>query len=85
MLRVVGAAFLGLRGLLVSGNYWGIVQARRTRTNFSCIPILGGLFGCVGTLFLRKSRWRAFYPAIRGPRPYADGSRFDCVCSFRQA
>lgn len=60
MLRGVGADFLGLGGLLTFGNYWGIVQARRTRTNFSRIPILGGLFGCVGTLLFAKSRWWAF-------------------------
>lgn len=62
MLKVVGAVLLGVGGLLTFGNYWGIAQARRTKTNFSCIPILGGVFGYVGLLLLTQSRWLAFIP-----------------------
>lgn len=64
MLRVLGAILLGLGGLLTFGNYWGIAQARRTKTHFSCIPILGGLFGCVGMVLVAKVRWLAFIPPL---------------------
>lgn len=67
MLRVVGGVFLGLGGFLALGNYWGIAQAQRTKTNFSCIPILGGLFGSVGWVLFAKSRWLAFIPLFADP------------------
>lgn len=67
MLSVVGGVFLGFGGFLTLGNYWGIAQARRTKSNFSCIPILGGLFGCVGWVLFAKPRWLAFIPLFADP------------------
>jgi hypothetical protein len=62
MLKVVGVIFLGLGGLLTIGNYLGIAQARQMKTNFSCIPVLAGVFGSLGLLFFAKPKWPAIVP-----------------------
>jgi hypothetical protein len=64
--------------LLTVGNYIGIVYAWRKHVEFSCIPILGGLFGCTGFLLLPRIRLFAFIP------PLADPAACSCCspCSY---
>ena len=64
---ITAAVFLTLGSLLTVGNYIGIAQARSKRAGFSCIPILGGLFGCVGFLLLPRMRLCAFIPFLIDP------------------
>jgi hypothetical protein len=64
---ITAAVFLTLGALLTLGNYVGIAQAMRKRVGFSCIPILGGLFGCVGFLLLPGIRLFAFIPLLVDP------------------
>jgi hypothetical protein len=64
---ITAAVFLTLGVLLTLGNYVGIAQAMRKRAGFSCIPILGGLFGCVGFLLLPRIRLFAFIPLLGDP------------------
>jgi hypothetical protein len=61
------AVFLISGTLLTLGNYLGIVQAWRKHVGFSCIPILGGLFGCLGFLLLPRTRLFAFIPLLADP------------------
>lgn len=67
VLTIAAAVFLTFGTLLTVGNYVGIAHARRTRVGFSCIPILGGLFGCVGFLLLPRIRLFAFIPLLVDP------------------
>jgi hypothetical protein len=64
---ITAAVFPTLGTLLSVGNYLGIVRARRKHVGFSCIPILGGLFGCVGFLLLPRIRLFAFVPLVADP------------------
>ena len=68
LMTILAALFLGLGALIAFGNYLGIVRARRTHVGFSCVPILGGLFGCVGLfLLLPRIRHFAFVPLLVDP------------------
>ena len=67
VLTISAAVFLTSGALLTVGNYVGIVQAKRNLVGFSCIPILGGLFGCVGFLLLPRMRLFAFIPLLADP------------------
>jgi hypothetical protein len=64
---MAAAALLTLGTLLTMGNYAGIAHARRTRVGFSCIPILGGLFGCIGLFLLPRMRPFALIPLLVDP------------------
>jgi hypothetical protein len=66
-MTITAAVFLTLGTLLTAGNHFGIAQARRKRVGFSCIPILGGLFGCIGFLLLPRIRLFAFIPLLVDP------------------
>lgn len=57
---VAAVVLLRLGGLLILGNWLEFSKARRTGLGFSCVPILGGLFGCIGFLLLPKLRVFAF-------------------------
>ena len=59
--------FLILGTLLTAGNYLGILYAWRRRVGFSCIPLLGGLFGCTGFLLLPRIRLFALIPPLVDP------------------
>ena len=67
VLTIAAAVFLTVGTLLTAGNYVGILQARRRCVGFSCVPILGGLFGCVGFLLLPRMRLFAFMPLLVDP------------------
>lgn len=67
MLTIAAAVSLTLGILLTVGNYIGIVYAWRKHVGFSCIPILGGLFGCTGFLLLPRIRLFAFIPPLADP------------------
>lgn len=64
---ISAAVFLSLGAFLTGANYFGIARARRRHVGFSCIPIFGGLFGCVGFLFLPRLRVLAFVPPLIDP------------------
>jgi hypothetical protein len=64
---IAAAVLLTLGTLLTVGNYVGIAHARRARVGFSCIPVLGGLLGCVGFLLLPRMRLFAFIPLLVDP------------------
>jgi hypothetical protein len=64
---IAAAVFLTLGAILIGGNYAGITHARRKQVGFSCVPILGGLFGCVGFLLLPRAKFLAFIPPLIDP------------------
>jgi hypothetical protein len=64
---ITAAVFLTLGAILIVGNYAGIAHARRKQVGFSCIPILGGLFGCAGFLLLPRLRLLALVPPLIDP------------------
>jgi hypothetical protein len=64
---IAAGVLLTLGALLTVGNYIGIAHAKRARVGFSCIPIFGGLFGCVGFLLLSRMRYFAFIPLLVDP------------------
>ncbi len=64
LLTIAAVIFLGLSAFLVAGNWLGIAEARRTKVGFSCVPILGGLFGGVGFLLLPRLRLLALLPPV---------------------
>jgi hypothetical protein len=66
-LTIAAAVSLTLGTYITAGNYVGIVVARCTGVGFSCIPVLGGLFGCVGFLLLQRMRLFAFIPPLIDP------------------
>ena len=61
---IAAGMLLLLGALLTGGNYIGLVHARRTQVGFSCIPLLGGVLGCVGFLLLPRLRLFAFVPLL---------------------
>lgn len=61
---IAAVVFLGIGTLVTVGKYIGIAQARRTRVGYSCIPLLGGLFGCAGLLLIPKGRVFSFLPLL---------------------
>jgi hypothetical protein len=67
VLTVAAAVFLTLGAILIVGNYVGIAYARRKQVGFSCIPILGGLLGCIGLLLIPRVRSFAFLPLVADP------------------
>ena len=64
---IAAAVFLTLGAVLIVGNYVGIAHARRKQVGFSCIPILGGLLGCIGLLLIPRVRLFAFLPLVADP------------------
>ena len=64
---IAAVLLLSLSAFVIGGNLLGIVQARRTHVGFSCVPFLGGLFGCVGFLLLPRIRLLAFIPLLADP------------------
>jgi hypothetical protein len=66
-LSIAAAVSLTLGTYITAGNYVGIVVARRTGVGFSCIPVLGGLLGCVGFLLLPRIRFFGFVPPLIDP------------------
>jgi hypothetical protein len=64
LMTIVGIVLLTLSALLVGANWFGIISARHPRVGFSCVPILGGLLGCVGFLLIPKLRLTAFIPPL---------------------
>ena len=67
VLTIAAAGFQTLGAVLTVGNYAGIAWARRNHVGFSCIPILGGLFGCIGFFLLPRMRLFAFIPLLVDP------------------
>ena len=68
MQRTAGALiFLGVGAALIGGNYFGIAKAQRARVGYSCLPILGGLSGCVGFLLIPRFRLLALLPVLVDP------------------
>jgi hypothetical protein len=67
MMKIAGFVFLSLGALLLTGNWLGVLNARRNGVGFSCIPFIGGLFGCAGLLSLAKLRLLAFVPLLVDP------------------
>ena len=64
---IAAAVFLTLGAILIAGNYAGIAHARRKQVGFSCVPVFGGLFGCVGFLLLPRAKFLAFIPPLIDP------------------
>ena len=61
--RIAFVAIAGLlSALIIVGNWWGVIRAKRTNAGFSCIPFIGGALAalCIACTPLKHFLWVGF-------------------------
>lgn len=61
--KIAFAAIIGLfSALIIVGNWWGVIKAKRTNTGFSCVPFIGGALAalCIACTPLKRFFWVGF-------------------------